>query len=58
MLVYNSDGRFDRVVPARADIDKEMGTSESYGKAVEAATHWKLLGSSVRLLLPLRLRVI
>ena len=56
VLVYDLDGRFDRVVPVKADADKGKDTSRSggvgdvriVGKTVEAVTHWKLLGSSVR----------
>jgi len=59
VLVYDSDGRFDRVVPVKSDADKgdgvDMNGSGSVGKirittgkSVEAVTHWTLLGSSVR----------
>ena len=56
VLVYDLDGRFDRVVPVKADVDKGKDTGRRggvgdvriVGKTVEAVTHWKLLGSSVR----------
>ena len=52
MLVYGLDGRFNRIVPVKADVGKGKDAGgRSAGKAVEAVTHWKLLGSSVRPLL-------
>lgn len=52
--MYDLDGRFDRVVPVKADAGKGRdagGSAGGVGKTVEAVTHWKLLGSSVRPLL-------
>ena len=45
-------------MPLRADVGKGGDASGSFGKAVGAATHWKLLGSSVRPLLPICLHII
>jgi len=57
-LVYGLDGRFDRIVSVKADKGKgeyrdtsgsgSVGETEIVGKCMEAVTHWKLLGSSVR----------
>ena len=49
VLVYGLDGRFNRVVSVKQDVwkGKDAG-GRSAGKIVEAVTHWKLLGSSVR----------
>ena len=56
MLAYDLDGRFHSVVPMKADTrkgkdEKRSGFVRNVGKTVETTTHWRLLGSSVRLLL-------
>ena len=56
VLAYGLDGRFHSVVATGTDAGKEKdekrcGFVEGVSKTVETATHWKLLGSSVRLLL-------
>ena len=56
MLVYDFEGRFIRAAPVKSNVGngKEMSGSGSVGdigiprKTVEAVTHWKLLGTSVR----------
>ena len=56
VLAYGLDGRFHSVVPVKADAgkgkdEKRCGFLGGVGKTAETATYWKLLGSSVRLLL-------
>jgi len=54
VLVYDLNGRFDRVVPSKAglggwgDASGSLGDVGIGGKAVEAVTRWKLLGSSTK----------
>jgi hypothetical protein len=60
VLAYDLDGRFQRVVPVRANAGKGKdasrgGSGGGVGKSVETVTHWRLLWSSVRPL-PLVLR--
>jgi len=49
VLTYHPDGRFDRVLPMKADVGKrkveDVGIAS---KTVEAVTHWELLEISKR----------
>jgi hypothetical protein len=55
-FAYGTDGRFSKLAFVRSDLEngKVVGESDSlgaptiHGKTMEAVTHWKLLGSSVR----------